>query len=399
LTTDYYNRLVAEIREFLRLEAASGLLLMAAALLALLASNSPAAGLYDGFLALPLEFRIGAFGLGKPLLLWINDGLMAIFFLLVGLEIKRELVAGELSTRAQAALPAVAALGGMVAPAAIYLAINPAAPASAGWAVPAATDIAFALAALALVGRRAPASLKVFLLALAILDDLGAIVIIAIFYAGDLDLLALGLAAIPIAGLVALNRFGVRRLAPYLLLGVALWLCVLQSGVHATLAGVATALAIPRRADGAGTSAAGRLEHRLHPWVAFLIMPLFGFANAGVSLAGVGPAALGGGVSLGIVAGLFLGKQFGVFGAAWLAVRLGLARWPEGASALGLYGTAALAGIGFTMSLFIGTLAWPAADFAAPLRLGVLGGSLLSGVYGYLILKLGNPATGHTSGR
>jgi NhaA family Na+:H+ antiporter len=220
-----------------------------------------------------------------------------------------------------------------------------------------------------------------------------------VFYSGQLDLLSLSLAGAATAGLVALNRFGVRRLAPYLLLGVALWVCVLKSGVHATLAGVVAAFAIPLGKTGADGSPAQRLEHALHPWIAYLVTPLFGFANAGVSLAGVGLAALGGGVSLGIAAGLFLGKQLGAFGAALLAVRLGLARWPEGASWLGLYGTCALAGIGFTMSLFIGTLAWESADYAAPLRLGVLAGSLASGLYGYLILKIGEPAAGRSRAR
>jgi NhaA family Na+:H+ antiporter len=397
--TDYYSKLVSEIREFLRLESASGLLLMVAALLALVASNSGLAPLYDAFLSLPVEVRLGTLLLAKPLLLWINDGLMALFFLLVGLEIKRELFEGELSSLAQAALPAFAAAGGMLVPAAIYLAINPGMPEAAGWAIPAATDIAFAIAVLTLVGDRAPPSLKLFLLALAIMDDLGAIFIIAVFYSGQLDLLSLSLAGAATAGLVALNRFGVRRLAPYLLLGVALWICVLKSGVHATLAGVVAAFAIPLGRTEVDGSPAQRLEHALHPWIAYLVTPLFGFANAGVSLAGVGLAALGGGVSLGIAVGLFLGKQLGAFGAALLAVRLGLARWPEGASWLGLYGTCALAGIGFTMSLFIGTLAWESADYAAPLRLGVLAGSLVSGVYGYLILKIGEPAAGRRRAR
>ena len=369
------------------------MLLMAAALLALIASNSGAASLYKAFLALPVEIRIGALELDKPLLLWINDGLMALFFLLVGLEIKRELLEGELSTPAQAILPAAAALGGMVVPAALYLAIAAGVPgAAAGWAIPSATDIAFALAVLTLVGPRAPQSLKLFLLALAIIDDLGAIVIIAIFYTGDLDWLALALGGGAALGLFALNRLGIRRIAPYLLIGLALWVCVLKSGVHPTLAGVVTAVAIPLAAPGGDRSPAKHLEHALHPWVAYLVMPLFGFANAGVPLGGLSLATVGDGVTLGVAAGLFLGKPIGVFGTALVLVRLKLARWPEGATPVGLFGTCALAGIGFTMSLFIGTLAWESADYAVPLRLGVLGGSIASGLLGYLILKIGQPA-------
>jgi NhaA family Na+:H+ antiporter len=393
MMADYYTRIVSEIRDFLRLESSAGLLLLAAALLALVASNTPLESLYGAFLGIPVEIRVGALHLDKPLLLWINDGLMAVFFLLVGLEIKRELVEGELSTPAQAALPVAAALGGMAAPAAIYLAMNWTDPvARAGWAIPSATDIAFAIGVLTLLGPRIPQSLKVFLLALAIIDDLGAIVIIALFYSGDLALSSLLFGAIALAGLLLLNLTGVRRIAPYTLLGIVLWVCVLKSGVHATLAGVVTAFCIPLREEPAyGPSPLKRLEHALHPWVAFLVMPLFGFANAGVSLTGDGGAALTGGVAGGIALGLFLGKQLGAFGVAALAIKSGLARLPEGASWLGLYGTCVLAGIGFTMSLFIGTLAWDDADYAAPLRLGVLGGSLLSGLAGYLILKIFDP--------
>jgi NhaA family Na+:H+ antiporter len=393
MMADYYTRIVSEIRDFLRLESSAGLLLLAAALLALVASNTPLESLYGAFLGIPVEIRVGALHLDKPLLLWINDGLMAVFFLLVGLEIKRELVEGELSTPAQAALPVAAALGGMAAPAAIYLAMNWTDPvARAGWAIPSATDIAFAIGVLTLLGPRIPQSLKVFLLALAIIDDLGAIVIIALFYSGDLALSSLLFGAIALAGLLLLNLTGVRRIAPYALLGIVLWVCVLKSGVHATLAGVVTAFCIPLREEPAyGPSPLKRLEHALHPWVAFLVMPLFGFANAGVSLTGDGGAALTGGVAGGIALGLFLGKQLGAFGVAALAIKSGLARLPEGASWLGLYGTCVLAGIGFTMSLFIGTLAWDDADYAAPLRLGVLGGSLLSGLAGYLILKIFDP--------
>jgi NhaA family Na+:H+ antiporter len=385
-----YGKMVGGIREFLRLESASGIILLAAAVLAIIASNSPLAWLYDLFLSIPVEVRVGALFIGKPLLLWINDGLMAIFFLLVGLEIKRELAEGELSSAAQAVLPGVAAFGGMALPALIYAAINWGDPAALrGWAIPSATDIAFTLGILQLLGRAVPLGLKVFLVALAIIDDLGAILIIALFYTGNLSLLSLLLALCVLVVMFWLNRLGVARIAPYALLGILLWVCVLKSGVHATLAGVAMAFAIPMRAKGdPHHSPLKRLEHLLHPWIAYLVMPLFGFANAGVSFAGIGLAALGNGVSLGIALGLFIGKQLGAFGFAWAAIRLGLARLPDGVRWIELYGACLLAGVGFTMSLFIGTLAWSTAEYAAPVRLGVLAGSLLSGTGGYLLLRV-----------
>jgi Na+:H+ antiporter, NhaA family len=382
-------RLRESIAAFIRTEAASGVILLATAALALIAANSGLQVLYGAFLELPLGVRLGDFQLQKPLLLWINDGLMAIFFLLVGLEIKRELVEGELSTREQAMLPCLAALGGMVVPAAIYAAVNLGDPVALhGWAIPAATDIAFALGVLALLGNRIPSSLKVFLVALAIIDDLGAIVIIALFYSGELSPWSLGLAGAVMLCLIALNRLVVTRIAPYMLLGIALWLFVLKSGVHATLVGVAVALAIPIREDPSGRSPLRELESVLHPWVAFLVMPAFAIANAGVSFAGITVAHLFAGVPLGITLGLFLGKQIGAFGAGWLAIRAGWARMPEGADWGLLYGTCMLAGIGFTMSLFIGTLAFELASYAAPVRLGVLMGSALSGVAGYLVLRI-----------
>ncbi len=382
-------RLPDSITAFIRTEAASGVILLAMAALALIAANSPLSVLYGAFLDLPVGVQVGPLGLQKPLLLWINDGLMAVFFLLVGLEIKRELLEGELSTREQAILPALAAIGGMVVPALIYAGVNlndP--PALRGWAIPAATDIAFALGVLALLGSRVPPSLKVFLVALAIIDDLGAILIIALFYTADLSLWSLELAGVVLVALFVLNRVGVTRIGPYMLLGVALWLFVLQSGVHATLAGVAIAFAVPIGEDESGRSPLRALESALHPWVAFLVMPAFAFANAGVSFAGITPAELFAGVPLGIALGLFLGKQIGAFGAAWLAIRAGWARMPEGADWGLLYGTSMLAGIGFTMSLFIGTLAFEPAAYAAPVRLGVLTGSLLSGIAGYAVLRL-----------
>ncbi|HET6223524.1 MAG TPA: Na+/H+ antiporter NhaA, partial [Dongiaceae bacterium] len=351
------------MREFLRLEAAGGIVLFAAAILALIASNTPLAPLYDLFLNIPVEVRIGVLYIGKPLLLWINDGLMAVFFLLVGLEIKREFREGELSTIGQALLPAIAAVGGMAVPALVYYLCNSGDPlALRGWAIPAATDIAFAVGVMSLLGARVPIGLKVFLLALAIFDDLGAIIIIAVFYTSGLSTLSLLLAAVVLVAMLVLNLAGVTRVAPYALLGVVLWVCVLKSGVHATLAGVATALLIPMR-DAEGESPLKHLEHVLHPWVAFMVVPLFGFANAGVSLAGMSLASLTGGVTLGIAGGLFIGKQIGVFGATLAAVKLGLGRLPEGTGWASIYGAAMLAGIGFTMSLFIGTLAWESADF------------------------------------
>jgi NhaA family Na+:H+ antiporter len=385
---------------FIQHEAAGAIVLLAAAAAALLAANSPLAWLYDGLLDTPVSIRVGALALDKPLLLWINDGLMAVFFLLVGLEIKRELLQGELSTLRQAALPAFAAVGGMAVPAMIYLGINAGSPATLkGWAIPSATDIAFAVGALALVGPRVPPSIKIFLLALAILDDLGAIVIIAVFYTPDLHWASLLLAGMGAALLLVLNRRGVTRLAPYVLSGAFIWVCVLKSGVHATLAGVVVALAIPLRpGDAGGPSLLEELEERLHPWVAFAILPLFAFANAGVSLAGMSPAKLVEPLPLGIALGLALGKPIGIVAATYLAVAAGAGARPEGASWRQLTGIGMLSGIGFTMSLFIGTLAFPEPAYAAQLRLGVLAGSLVSAVAGYLVLRFSAPARSGSPG-
>ena len=381
-----YERLAGTLRDFAKLESASGLVLLAAAILALIASNSPLAPLYDLFLRTPVAVRVGGLHLDKPLLLWINDGLMAFFFLVVGAEIKREVIEGELSSIRRAILPVLAALGGMAVPAVLYILVSQGdRDMLAGWAIPTATDIAFALAALSVIGKAAPPSLKVFLLALAIIDDLGAIVIIAVFYTYELSPLALGLAAGVLAFMFLLNRLGVKSVAPYAMLGVILWVLVLKSGVHATLAGVATALAIPLKGK-EGASPLKHVEHSVAPWSSFLVMPLFGFANAGLNLAGVGVQHLFHGVASGIAVGLFFGKQIGVFGATWLAVRLGLGERPRGVSWSGIYGVSFLAGIGFTMSLFIGTLAWGDGSHAAEIRLGVLEGSLLSVVAGIAIL-------------
>jgi len=370
------------LTDFLKNEAAGGYVLMAAAALALIVANSPLSGAY--FQA--LHVKLGPLSLQH----WINDGLMALFFLLVGLEIKREVLDGQLSRPADVLLPGAAALGGVIAPAAIYLAFNFGHPASAaGWAIPSATDIAFALGVLALVGSRAPTSLKVFLTAIAIMDDLAAIVIIALFYTAELHLLALTGAGAVLLLLIVLNRLKVLSLWPYLLLGAALWVLVLQSGIHATLAGVALAMTIPLRTF--DHSPLHHLEHVLHKPVAFVITPLFGFANAGLSFAGIGLSALLDSVPMGVGLGLFVGKQIGVFGVTFGLVRMGWARLPRGASLSQLYGVSVLCGVGFTMSLFIGGLA-----FADPLlidetKIGVLAGSLASALVGLAILRLAKP--------
>ncbi len=383
--------MIHALREFVALESAGGIVLALAAAAALVLANSPFAFVYDAFLNTPVEVRVGALQIAKPLLLWINDGLMAVFFFLVGLEIKREVLEGELSDPRQVMLPAVAAVCGMAVPAAIYAAINAGNPvALGGWAIPTATDIAFALGVLSLLGNRVPAGLKVFLLTLAILDDLGAIVIIAIFYADHLAPLSLGVAAAALLALLALNRAGVVRLAPYLFVGLVLWVSVLKSGVHATLAGVALAFFIPLRTGGAEPhSPLQRLEQDLHASVAFAILPLFAFANAGVSLQGVTVAALLEPVPLGIAAGLLLGKTVGVFLASWLTVRLGFARLPQGAGWGSMLGVSVLCGIGFTMSLFVASLAFEGAGsaYVVQTRLGILCGSLAAAVIGYALLR------------
>ncbi|HML94385.1 MAG TPA: Na+/H+ antiporter NhaA [Thermodesulfobacteriota bacterium] len=384
------TRAANAIRDFLELESASGIILVGAAAVALALSNSPLSGLYNLLIETPFEVRLGALEIAKPLLLWINDGLMAVFFLLVGLEIKREVLDGQLSSLDQVALPGIAAVGGMAMPALIYVFFNFNNPgAMSGWAIPAATDIAFALGVLALLGSRVPLSLKLFLLTLAIIDDLGAIVIIAIFYSGKLSLLSLGLAGAMIAVLVAMNLLGVKRIAAFIIVGAVLWVCVLKSGVHATLAGVVLAFTIPMRTKEGEPCPLRDLEHTLHPWVAFFIMPVFAFANAGVSLEGMTLSGLMGPIPAGVALGLFLGKQLGVFGFAWAAIRFGLARLPEGATWRSLYGTAVLCGIGFTMSLFISALAFDGSTAGASVssRLGILAGSFVSAIAGYLIIR------------
>lgn len=378
-------RRTSSMRRFFDSEASGGLILMGAAAIALAIANSPASEAYFGAL------KTYVFGLS--ILHWINDALMALFFLLVGLEIKREFLDGQLSTWPRRVLPGIAAFGGMVVPALVYMAVTWKEPGLLrGWAIPTATDIAFALGVLAILGTRAPASLKIFLTALAILDDLGAIIIIAIFYTGDLAVPMLGAAALCVLALVALNRFGVTSLPVYLGLGALLWLFVLKSGIHATLAGVALAMTIPLQAQPkkskAEDSPLHRLEHGLQPWVAYAIIPIFGFANAGVSLEGVPIDAVVAPLPLGIALGLFVGKQVGVYACTWGAIRLGLADVPAGATRLQCYGVALLCGIGFTMSLFIGALAFPdRPDLIDATKIGVLTGSLLSAAAGFLILR------------
>ena len=376
-------------KAFFQHEASGGIVLLAAAMLGLLMQNSPASWLYDGLLHTHASLRVGAVGLDKSLLHWINDGLMAVFFFLVGLEIKRELVVGELSSLQKAALPFIAALGGMIVPAAIYAAFNWNDPVALhGWAIPSATDIAFAIGVLALLGPRVPVALKVFLLALAIIDDLGAIVIIALFYTAHLSLEALALAAMGIAVLAILNARGITRTAPYVLVGIFIWLCVMQSGVHATLAGVATALAVPlaRPASG-GHGTSERLEEALGPWVKFAVLPIFAFANAGVSLAGITLEHVFSPIPMGIALGLLIGKPIGIFGFSFAAIAMRMAHRPDGATWPQLFGVAMLGGIGFTMSLFIGMLAFTDATSAAEIRVGVLLGSFASALAGYLYLR------------
>jgi len=380
---------IAALKEFLQKESAGGLLIIAAAVLAMFAVNSPLKSLYDAWLSTPVGIQVGAFLLNKPLLLWINDGLMAVFFFLIGLEIKREFLEGELSDRSRVILPAIAAAGGMAVPALVYVAFNHGDPAAlSGWAIPTATDIAFALGVLSLLGDRVPHSLKLFLLTLAVIDDLGAIVIIALFYSSDLSVTSLLVAAGALLALLVINRRGVARIAPYILIGLVLWVGVLKSGVHATLAGVVLAFFIPLRDARTGGSPLTQLEHMLHPYVAFLILPLFAFANTGISFAGLSPQSLLHPVPLGIAAGLLIGKQVGVFGCTWLAIKLGIGKLPEGAGWMSLYGVAALCGIGFTMSLFIGSLAAEqiGTGMMVDNRLGILGGSVLSAIIGYLVL-------------
>ena len=381
------------MEEFIKKESSSGLLLIFVTILALFLQNSFLTDFYTSFLHIPVQVTFGTFGIAKPLLLWVNDGLMAVFFFLIGLEVKREVLEGELSSKEQVVLPLIAAVGGMVVPALIFILFNQGdAFAMKGWAIPTATDIAFALGILSLLGKRVPVSLKIFLMALAIIDDLGAIVIIALFYTSDLSLLSILIASTCLVGLITLNRMHVIKKAAYILIGVVLWLSVLKSGVHATIAGVALAFTIPLysfRKNGERFSMLKEMEHDLHYWVAFFILPVFAFVNAGVDLKGLEVSSIFSDISLGILLGLFLGKQVGVFGLSYLAIKLKFAVLPQGANLKQLYGVSVLTGIGFTMSLFVNTLAFNDSDaFHYADKLAVLLGSFLSGIVGYFFLRI-----------
>jgi NhaA family Na+:H+ antiporter len=380
------------LQDFIKKESSAGITLIFVTFLALLLKNSPLSELYEAFLHTPVEIRFGALHIDKPLLLWINDGLMAVFFMLIGLEVKRELIEGHLSTPSQIVLPGIAAIGGMLVPALFYVYFNQDDPmAMRGWAIPTATDIAFALGILSLLGKSVPISLKIFLMALAIIDDLGAIVIIALFYTVKLSTLSITIAALSLAVLIFMNYRGVIKKAAYIIVGIILWVSVLKSGVHATLAGVALAFTIPYRSnnpDASGYSMSKEIEHDLHFWVAFFVLPLFAFVNAGVDLRQVSFEQMAGPVPLGIMAGLFLGKQIGVFGFSFLAIKLKIAKMPEGASWQQLYGVAVLTGIGFTMSLFVDSLAFKDDTlYQHADRLAILLSSFIAGLFGYLILK------------
>jgi NhaA family Na+:H+ antiporter len=385
------------IRNFLQLESAGGIVLIAAAAVAIVVANTPLSSYYDLFLQTPVEVRVGALQIAKPLLLWVNDGLMAVFFFLVGLELKREFLEGELSSTANVMLPGIGAVGGMIIPVAIYVFFNYEQPiALQGWAIPAATDIAFALGILMLLGNRVPVALKVFLVSLAIFDDLGAIVIIAIFYSADLSLSALLIAGGCLLTLAFMSWRGVNSISPFIFVGIVLWIAVLKSGVHATLAGVALAAFIPMRDQNEpGRSPLRELEHDLHQVVAFGVLPLFAFVNAGVSFSGMSFADLLHPVSLGIAMGLFVGKQLGIFTLCFVAIKLGLAKLPDGANWGALYGISILCGVGFTMSLFVGGLAFEHGSMDIEIvfdeRLGILLGSLLSAVFGYFVLNKSLP--------
>ncbi|MGB7320722.1 MAG: Na+/H+ antiporter NhaA [Albidovulum sp.] len=379
--------LLSSLNRFFRHDAAGGILLMASALLALIVANSSLSADYHTLLLKKLSVLLDGEGLSKPLILWINDGLMAVFFFLIGLELKRELLEGKLKNPADVMLPGLAAIGGMAIPALVFLAFNWSDTATrGGWAIPAATDIAFAVGVLALLGKRVPAALKIFLLTLAILDDLGAILIIALFYTKELHLDYLYLALLPLVGLFVLNRTGAHRVAPFILLGVVLWVLVLKSGVHATLAGVATAFFVPLT-DKYGKSPLHALEHALTPYVLFFIVPVFAFANAGVVLQGLSLSDLFAPLPIGIAAGLVIGKQIGVFGVTWLVVRAGWAKLPAQVTWAHIYGLSCLAGIGFTMSLFIGGLSFDDQVHMNAVRLGVLAGSAISALLGYAVLR------------
>ncbi|NQY93358.1 MAG: Na+/H+ antiporter NhaA [Campylobacteraceae bacterium] len=380
------------VEDFIKKESSAGIILIIVTLIALTLENSPLSVHYNEFLHIPVEIKFSNLHIAKPLILWINDGLMAIFFMLIGLEVKREILEGELSSREQVVLPLIAAVGGMVIPALFYVAFNYGDEfAMKGWAIPTATDIAFALGILSLLGNRVPASLKIFLMALAIIDDLGAIVIIALFYTTDLSVASIVVAGVSLSILILMNIFKVNKQSLFIVIGIILWVSVLKSGVHATLAGVALAFTIPmlsRDNDGNEFSMVKDIEHGLHYWVAFLILPLFAFVNAGINLSEISVEQMFGGVPMGIIAGLFIGKQVGVFGFSYLAIKFGYATLPSGSNMMQLYGLSVLTGIGFTMSLFVDSLAFTDASiYQYADKLAIIIASVLSGVIGYLILR------------
>ena len=382
---------MSTIHSFLQRESSAGILLIFITILALILQNSGLSEAYNSFLHTHVEIRFGKLQIAKPLLLWVNDGLMAVFFFLIGLEVKREVLEGHLSSLKQVALPGIAAVGGMLVPALVFIAFNQGESfAMKGWAIPTATDIAFALGVLSLLGNKVPLSLKVFLLALAIIDDLGAIIIIALFYTTELSSVSIIIASVALSILFILNRMGVANKSAYIVVGIILWVSVLKSGVHATLAGVALAFMIPlnsRDSEGKSFSMSKQMEHGLHYWVAFMILPLFAFVNAGVDLRGISLEEMLTPVPLGIMLGLFIGKQLGVFGFSWVAIKLGLAKLPAGSNWAQLYGVSILTGIGFTMSLFVDSLAYNDTQvYHYADKLAILLGSFLSGVAGYLVL-------------
>ncbi len=387
--------MISWIRQIFHHESIGGALLLIAALCAMLVKNSSLEPLYDALLNTPIQLRISAFSIDKPLLLWVNDGLMAVFFFLIGLELKREVLEGHLAHPSKVTLPAIAAVGGMVFPALIYIGVNWGNELTLkGWAIPSATDIAFAMGVLSLLGKRVPPFLKLFLLTLAIVDDLGAIIIIALFYTHDLSIFSLLVALVVLPVLMLMNRIGVTRITPYLLVGTVLWAALLKSGVHATLAGVILALFIPLRGRTGREEVTPLrwLERDLHPTVVFAILPLFAFANTGISLGGMTVEAIMSPVPIGIALGLFVGNQIGVFSFVWVTVKLGFAKLPKGVRWVHIYGLSALCGIGFTMSLFISSLAFQSdVSFLIDDRLGILMGSLFSAVYGFFILHWSLP--------
>ncbi|MCT8658783.1 Na+/H+ antiporter NhaA [Glaesserella parasuis] len=384
--------MIQHIRKFLQLESASGILLLAFAMLAMLFANTPLKDLYFDFLSMPVSIQIGLFSIHKPLLMWVNDGFMAVFFVLIGLEVKREMMVGAISSYQRAIFPAIGALGGMIVPALVFTLINSDSPEfQQGWAIPMATDIAFALGVLGLLGKRVPFALKIFLLALAIIDDLGAIVVIAIFFSHELSTTALISAVIAITALIIMNRMRVTAICAYMVVGLILWASVLKSGVHATLAGVIIGFCVPLKGKN-GEEPLAHFEHILAPWCSFVILPLFAFSNAGVSLAGMSLITLFSPLTMGVALGLLVGKTLGVFSFSFLAVKLGIAQLSEGINFKQIFAVSVLCGIGFTMSMFLAGLAFGGDEadgqFISLARLGILIGSGISAVLGYYLLKL-----------